>query len=383
MNKIWIGVIACVAIAGCHSGAGSGSTAGPGSPTASTKDTYTLSGTISGMDSGTAILHYMRDGMAAQDSTLLTAGHFSFTGHTTSANFASLTLAAIPGAPLSFFLEPGKAVTLEAAAGSLGNGTISGGPVETEYQHFTDTLATFEKRQQLLDSLSEATEGDKPATDSLSKIAAALQSEKQTVIKQYIRTHPASYVSALEMEDIYAVDPDVPQFDSAYGALDTAVRQSPLGKQLAAMLMAAKRTAIGQPAPDFTADDPEGKPVTLSAYARGRIVLVDFWASWCAPCRAENPNVLKAYRQYQSKGFTVLGVSLDDSKEPWIKAIANDQLPWGQVSDLRGWSSGIAAAYGIHAIPMNFLLDRKGRIIAKGLRREELEHQVAACLGSK
>jgi peroxiredoxin len=184
------------------------------------------------------------------------------------------------------------------------------------------------------------------------------------------------------MEDTYADDPDhdpnVPEFDSAYRSLDTAIRQSPIGKQLAAMLTAAKRTAIGQPAPDFTANDPEGKRVTLSAYAKGRVVLLDFWASWCAPCRAENPNVVRTYKLYQPKGFTVLGVSLDDNKAPWVKAIQKDRLEWGQVSDLRGWSSDIVAQYGVHAIPMNFLLDRNGRIVAKGLRGDALQRQLSA-----
>jgi thiol-disulfide isomerase/thioredoxin len=109
-------------------------------------------------------------------------------------------------------------------------------------------------------------------------------------------------------------------------------------------------------------------------------VLIDFWASWCGPCREENPNVLKAYRQYHSKGFTILGVSLDDNKEKWLEAVRKDGLPWTQVSDLRGWKNAVAVLYGVQGIPMNYLVDKDGKIMAKGLRGEDLDKTLATSL---
>jgi peroxiredoxin len=135
-------------------------------------------------------------------------------------------------------------------------------------------------------------------------------------------------------------------------------------------------TEIGHQAPDFTLIDAGGKPISLSSF-RGNYVLVDFWASWCGPCRKENPAIVKAFHRFHATGFEILGVSLDDKRAPWISAIATDHLAWTQVSDLKGWESSAAELYGIRGIPMNFLLDREGKIIAKALRGEELELKLA------
>jgi peroxiredoxin len=129
---------------------------------------------------------------------------------------------------------------------------------------------------------------------------------------------------------------------------------------------------VGSEAPDFTMNDSTGKPFKLSSL-RGKFVLVDFWASWCGPCRQENPNVVAAYKQFKNKNFTVLGVSLDDSKEKWLKAIAKDQLNWMQVSDLKGWENATVGLYGYDGIPYNVLIDPSGKIIATSLREAALQ----------
>ncbi len=134
--------------------------------------------------------------------------------------------------------------------------------------------------------------------------------------------------------------------------------------------------AVGSMAPDITMPDTEGKPFSLSSL-KGKYVLVDFWASWCGPCRGENPNVVKAYNKFKDKNFTVLGVSLDKSKEPWLEAIKQDGLTWTQISDLKFWNSAATALYGIQSIPYNVLVDPQGKIIATGLREAALEQKLA------
>lgn len=136
----------------------------------------------------------------------------------------------------------------------------------------------------------------------------------------------------------------------------------------------------GEVAPDFAQNTPEGKELSLSAL-RGKVVLVDFWASWCGPCRRENPNVVKLYEKYKSKGFDILGVSLDRTKEPWVEAIAKDKLTWHHVSDLKGWQNAVAQMYRINSIPATILLDTEGRIIARNLRGVQLEQKLMSIFG--
>lgn len=156
---------------------------------------------------------------------------------------------------------------------------------------------------------------------------------------------------------------------------------SPLSQQIRANVSAMEITATGAIPPDISLTNPDGKTVSLSSL-RGNVVMLDFWASWCKPCRAENPNVVKAYNKYHSKGFEILGVSLDKNKAPWVGAIAQDGLIWKHVSDLKGWQSAPARDYGVTSIPMTFLLDKEGRIIGKNLRGPALEAKLAELFGS-
>jgi peroxiredoxin len=166
---------------------------------------------------------------------------------------------------------------------------------------------------------------------------------------------------------------------SLYAALSPALRNSPAGQQYAQQLVQQQATAIGAQAPDFVLPTPAGKQVTLTDY-RGKYVLLDFWASWCHPCRAENPQLRKAYETYKNRNFEVLGISIDEGREKWLRAIAEDQLPWTQVADLRGPQNEAAQRYNIQGIPQNFLLDPTGKIVAVNLHGDDLVAQLASYL---
>jgi peroxiredoxin len=177
----------------------------------------------------------------------------------------------------------------------------------------------------------------------------------------------------------YDINPE--KIEPLFNKLPAATQKLPSAVSLKDEMEIAKKTGVGKYAMEFTQNDTLGNPVSLSSF-KGKYVLVDFWASWCGPCRAENPNVVKTYQKFQNKNFTILSVSLDrpGQKERWLKAIHDDGLTWTHVSDLKFWDNAVAKQYGIRAIPQNLLLDPSGKIIAKNLRGEELAEKLGAVL---
>jgi thiol-disulfide isomerase/thioredoxin len=157
--------------------------------------------------------------------------------------------------------------------------------------------------------------------------------------------------------------------------LGAPAQKSYYGKMVEKIINENKVGSVGSVAPDFAQADTSGNMISLKSF-RGKYVLVDFWASWCGPCRMENPNVVEAFNKYKDKNFTVLGISLDRSKDPWLQAIYQDGLAWTHVSDLKFWSNDVARMYKISSIPQNLLLDPEGKIIAKNLRGEELQNKL-------
>lgn len=206
----------------------------------------------------------------------------------------------------------------------------------------------------------------------------SLRLVKREKMKAYIQAHPASPISVSMIDDMAMMGEWAP-LDSLYRMLDVKAQQTTVGSRLGKRLETLKRSAIGEPVKDFTQSDVNGQPVKFSDY-KGKYLFIDFWASWCGPCRAENPNVLKAYNTFKDKRFDVVGISLDDNGSKWKEAIQKDGMPWAQLSDLKGYKNEIADYYGIQAIPYSFLLDTNGVIIAKGLRGTQLHTKLSEIL---
>lgn len=279
---------------------------------------------------------------------------------------------------LSFYLEQG---TMEVnSPDSVAKAKIIGSKLNDENQQLkTSLLFIEEKVRDLMAEAAAASPEQQQSADFGKKLEVrqrAIQDEQNVILKKFILEHPESVVSLEAIKSYAGPNPDPSALEPLYAGLSEKLKNSDSGKGFYAALSKLKVNPIGSMAPDFTQNDPEGKPVKLSSL-KGKYVLIDFWASWCAPCREENPNVVKVYHQYKDKNFTILGVSLDKEKDSWLKAIANDSLTWTHVSDLKGWGNEAAALYSVRAVPQNLLIDPTGKIIAKNLRGENLGLRMA------
>lgn len=320
------------------------------------------------------------------DSFQLKDGKFAYSGQIEEPTLAMLRVKYAPEAgeakpiteTVQVFVEEGKIGFV--AKDSLKNHTVSKSKAHSDYLALQEQQKPYtEVLKQLGESWSKYNK--EKNTEELKKVDAQYDSVsnllKEKVYRAYAVKNPQSPVALFAVKQYAGWDIDADKVEPLFNALPATTRQWPSAVVLQEQIAIAKKTGIGKPAMDFTQADTSGVPVSLSSF-RGKYVLVDFWASWCGPCRAENPNVVKVFNQYKDKGFTVLGVSLDrpNAKDKWLKAIYDDGLAWTQVSDLKFWDNEVAKQYGIKAIPQNLLIDPQGVIIAKNLRGEDLEKKL-------
>jgi len=351
------------------------------------QDAFVIKGKAGQSVEGKTIYYqYRGEGANLLDSAVITNGGFEIKGSIIGPGSLNIVLdhngaglrAPRPNDGLFTYFE--KGTTTITFTDSISKAEVVGGKIIEEHKAYKKFFEKPDSERAAINAEWGAALAAGKSQEEMMELREKLMARDQVIgeernklVREYIQKNPASYLSLVEVNSAIQNEADPAEVEALLKSLSPELQNSALGKSVASQIDASRATAIGAIAADFTQNDVNDKPVKLSDF-RGKYVLLDFWASWCGPCRQENPHVVEAYNKYKEKNFTVLGVSLDrpGRKEDWLKAIEKDGLTWTHVSDLKFWDNEVAKLYGVRGIPQNYLIDPNGKIVAKNLRGEQL-----------
>lgn len=349
---------------------------------------YQISGSVKHLQDGEAYIQIFAKENNAPDTLKITNGKFNYTNNSPHPELAVLVIAT-PNRNIdrkniiTFFTEPNSKITIEIDTTKKEKFIIKGSKANDEFTNFKiQYLAAIDEKERVtFENINPINISNPKTMDSLMKLSETIQEERKNAVLKYINLNKNSFVGAGYAYFMSLQGEDSKFINSVYNSLGDLVKSSFYGTALNKILIATNKTDLGATAADFSLPDMHGKTFKLSEfYAGKKLVLLDFWASWCGPCRRENPTVVAAYNKYNKNGFEIIGISLDDDKEDWLNAIKKDNLTWTHVSDLKGWQSSVAALYNITSIPINYLIDGNGKILSSNLRGADLEKKLAELL---
>lgn len=348
---------------------------------ASAPSSYSITGFLDSLE--TPVMIYLEERgdskLVAIDSVESTDGSFSFSGDISLAEIRYIKIGE-ERTRRSFFLE-GSEVEIKGKANDLSKATVTGSASNDLYQSFKDGSTVFnDQYSELYEAYKEAEKAeDEAKMTEIDEKWEAVDQEKATYSKKFVNDNINSVLGPFIAYQELTMDPDMELLASISKGMNPEIAESKYGVQFIDRYNTLESVSIGKTAIDFSQAMPNGDSMALSDL-KGQYVLIDFWASWCGPCRSENPNVVKLYDDYKDKGFEIMGVSFDTKQDRWEQAIADDGLTWHQVSDLGGWGNAAGKLYGVRSIPHTVLLDRDQKIIAKNLRGDELREKIASLL---
>jgi len=333
---------------------------------------FVINGNLEKIKDGTIFLNIYKDAETFRDSAVIKDGKFHFSGFVSSPFFASLTMPDRKNDYFTFYVEP-TTIQVTGRGDSLTLLTVKGSSLNSDDKLLKERMKAISKWEAGNSKIYEEAykKQNRKVMDSLDQVDFDILAAKRKVVSAFVKENPKSMRSAMAVLENYGYYAEASDVEPLYNELDKKIKNSAKGKEIKNMIDTYARVAIGKTAPDIIQFTPDSSKLSLSSL-KGKYVLIDFWASWCGPCRRENPNVVAAFNQFKDKGFTVFGVSYDTKKAAWLKAIATDHLDWKQVSDLNGWKNSTSDQYGIKAIPSNVLINRNGVIIAKNIFGEKL-----------